>query len=291
MDLEKYGNYIGKTINEYVILDKKKVNNRAKYLMKCQVCGVEKWVWNPKLCKHGSFCEGKHYKTGSKLIGKQIGDYVVIKKNINNNRSSYTIKCTVCNSIQEVWNLHDRKHSECCKNFLSYITGEICGDFIVTNAYREERVYVDIECLVCGCKRTHVAYKDFKLTYKNNHSPRCTIKNTEKFPNKKLVQKLLRCYQSINTRIRLEPAYADVKNLFKDSVDFVTYVYDMFEKRLEEEHIPMRLLSIDRINPYGNYEKGNVRCLTIHEQQYNKKIHYKENVEAIEISPCGEKVE
>lgn len=291
LDSIKKGNYIGKTIDDYIILDKKRVNNRMKYFVKCKICGVEKWVWNAKNLKHGSFCEGRHYKPGSKIIGKKFGDYIVVRKNVTKNRSSYTIKCTVCNSVQEVWNLREKKHSEFCVNFTEYIIGTVHGDFIITNAYREDRVYVDIECLVCGCKRAHVSYKDFKLTFTNKHGNHCTIKNTEHFPNKKLVQKLLRCYQAINTRIRTEPAYADVKNLFKDSVDFVTYVYDMFEKRLQEEHIPMHLLSIDRINPYGNYEKGNVRCLTLHEQQYNKRIHYKESVEAIEISPCGEKVE
>ena len=288
---KKNGNYIGKKINDYIILDKKRVNNRMKYLMECQVCKIKKWVWNPKNSQHGSFCEGKNRKTGSKLIGKKYGDYIVIKKNVTKNRSSYIIKCTVCGSIQEVWNLKEKFHSEYCVDFLKYIIGETHGDFIITNAYRENRVYVDVECLKCGCKRSHVAYKDFKLAFKNQHGPICTIKNTEKYPNKQLIAKLLRCYQSINARIKREPAYSDIENHFKDSVDFVTYVYGMFDKRLKEENIPMHLLSIDRINPFGNYEKGNVRCLTLSEQQKNKRIHYKENVEAIEISPCGEKVE
>ena len=80
----------------------------------------------------------------------------------------------------------------------------------------------------------------------------------------------MRTFQNINSRIREESAYKDVKNLFIDSVDFVTYVYDFYDKRLKEG-IPLRKLSIDRINPFGNYEKGNVRCLTLSEQQKNKR--------------------
>lgn len=285
------GNYIGKQIGDYSIIEKKRVNNRMKYFVQCSVCGTKKWVWNIREYTHGSFCEGRRYRPGSKLIGKTIGDYIIVKKIVKNNRSAYVVKCPVCNSVQEVWNLKPKYHGEQCKDFLNFITGEIRGDFIVTNAYREERVYVDVECLKCGCKRFHISYKDFKTTFKNQHGRICTIKNNQKFPNKKLVSKLLRCYQAINTRIRLEPAYADIQNNFTDSVDFINYVYDMFDKRLREENIPMRELSIDRIDPFGNYEKGNVRCLTIHEQQYNKRIHHKENVEAIEISPEGEKVE
>lgn len=291
MDSMPVGNYIGKQIGDYSIIDKKRVNNRMKYLIQCNRCAKKKWVWNIKEYSHGSFCEGVYYKPGSKLIGKIMGDYIVVKKIVKNQRSAYVIKCTVCNSVQEVWNLKPKYHSEQCNNFLNFIIGETYGDFIITNAYREDRVYVDVECLKCGCKRFHVSYKDFKGIFRNQHGKICTIKNNEKFPNKKLVSKLLRCYQSINTRIRLEPAYADVKNNFIDSIDFINYVYNMFDKRLREEHIPMKELSIDRINPFGNYEKGNVRCLTLHEQQYNKRIHYKENVEAIEISPGGEKVE
>ena len=291
MNSNNIGNYIGKKVGDYIILDKKRVNNRIKYFVKCSICNTEKWTWNVKACVHGTYCEGNKRKTGSKLIGQKFGDYVVVKKLVEQNRSCYLIKCTICNSTQKVWNLREKKHSEHCKNFLNYILGEKNGDFIITNAYRKDRVYVDVECLKCGCKRYNVAYKDFKSSFKNKHGKICTIKNNNNFENKKLVSKLLRCYQSINTRIRLDPAYSDVQNKFIDSIDFINYVYDMFNKRLIEENIPMGQLSIDRINPFGNYEKGNVRCLTLHEQQYNTRIHYKENVEAIEISPCGEKVE
>lgn len=287
--MNKKGNYIGKEIGDYKILDKKRVNKRTKYFIECNVCGCKKWVFNVKEYSHGSFCDGKHRKTGSKLIGQMYGDYIVVDKIVKNNRSCYIVKCTVCHSVKEVYNLRNEYHNEHCKNFLQYIIGEVYGDFIIKKAYREDRVYVDLECLVCGCKRTHVAYKDLKLTFVNNHSSMCTIKNLERFPNKKLVNKLLRTYQNMNTRIRKEPAYKDVKNLFVDSVDFVTYVYDLYEKRLEEG-ISLEKLSIDRINPFGNYEKGNVRCLTISEQQKNKKVHYKESVETNENSVGDELV-
>lgn len=287
--MDKQGNYIGKKIGDYKILDKKRVNNRMKYFIKCDICDCEKWTFNAKEYYHGSFCEGKHRKTGSKLIGQMYGDYIVIDKIIKNNRSCYIVKCTICNSIKEVYNLRTEYHNEYCDNFLQYIIGEIHGDFIIKKAYKEDRVYVDLECLVCGCKRAHVSYKDLKLTFTNKHSSKCTIKNLNNFPNKKLVNKLLRTFCNINTRIRKEPAYKDVKNLFIDSVDFVTYVYDFYEERLKEG-IPLRNLSIDRINPFGNYEKGNVRCLTLSEQQKNKRIHYKESVETNENSVGDELV-
>lgn len=282
MDEIKRGNYVGKEIGDFVIIGKNKVNNRQKYLVRCLVCCVEKWTFNPNNLKHGTYCEGKKRKTGSKKIGQLYGDYIVVDKTIRNGRSSYIVKCTVCNSVKEVYNLREEYHSEHCNNFLKYILGEIIGDYIINKSYREDRVYVDVECLKCGAKRSHVAYKDFK-SQSNNHSKICTIKNVSKFGNKELVRKLLRTYANINIRIKKEKAYENVKNNFIDSVDFVTYVYDMYIERLNEGN-SLRSLSIDRINPFGNYEKGNVRCLTISEQQYNKRIHYKESVEAIENS-------
>lgn len=286
MDNIKRGNYIGKKVGDFTITGKTKVNNRVKYFIKCSVCGVEKFTFNPHNLKHGTYCSGRKRKTGSKKIGQMYGDYIVVDKIVKNNRSAYIVKCTVCNSVKEVYNLREERHSEMCNNFLNFILGDKIGDYIIKKSYKKDRVYVDVECLKCGAKRKNVAYKDFK-SHKNIHSKICTVKNTSKFANKELVRKLLRTYQNMNTRIRKEKTYKDVKNNFIDSVDFVTYVYDMYMERLNEGH-PLAKLSIDRINPFGNYEKGNVRCLTISEQQQNKRVHFKESVEAIENSACGE---
>ena len=287
---QKVGNYIGKIIQDYTIVDKFRENNRMRYIIKCSICGAERKVSNigNNIFLHGEKCLGKKRKIGSKKIGEQYGDYIVCSKEVINNRSAYTIKCTICNSIKTVYNLREEKHSEYCNNFTSYIIGNKIGDYIIKKAYREERIYIDCECLKCGAKRNHIAYKDFKNN-KNEHSKICTIKNLEKYPNKNLISKLLRTYQNMNTRIRINPAYKDVKNNFIDSVDFVTYVYSMYEKRLKEGKT-LEELSIDRINPFGNYEKGNVRCLTISEQQYNKRSNYN-NVETIENSLGEELVE
>lgn len=285
---KKIGNYIDKIIGDYVIVDKKRVNNRMKYLVRCNVCKTEKWIFNCKELFHGSDCEGRHRKTGSKLIGTVYGDYIVLEKIVKNNRSAYIVKCKICNSVKTVWNLRKEFHGEQCNNFINFILGEKFGDFIIKKARKLDRIYADVECLICGSKRDNIAYKDLKLIFSNKHSSICTIKNLSIYKNKKLVSKLLRTFQNMNTRIKKEPAYSDVKNNFLDSTDFVVYVYDMFNKRYVEENIPLDKLSIDRINPFGNYEKGNVRCLTLSEQQSNKKIHYKESVETIENSDCVE---
>ena len=285
---KKIGNYIDKIIGDYVIVDKKRVNNRMKYLVRCNVCKTEKWIFNCKELFHGSDCEGRHRKTGSKLIGTVYGDYIVLEKIVKNNRSAYIVKCKICNSVKTVWNLRKELHGEQCNNFINFILGEKFGDFIIKKARKLDRIYADVECLICGSKRNNIAYKDLKLIFSNKHSSICTIKNLSIYKNKKLVSKLLRTFQNMNTRIKKEPAYSDVKNNFLDSTDFVVYVYDMFNKRYVEENIQLDKLSIDRINPFGNYEKGNVRCLTLSEQQSNKKIHYKESVETIENSDCVE---
>lgn len=284
------GNFVGKIIGDYVIISKNRVNSRTKYKVRCNICNIEKWTFNVKKnYVHGTECLGKNRPIGSKLIGVKYGDYKVIKKIVKNNRSSYIVKCEICNSIKESYNLKVEYHSSLCKNFCDFILGMQVEDFMIVKSYKASGTFVDVKCMICGNLREHVSYSDFINNFKNKHSSTCTVKNTKRFKNKKLVKKLFRAYQNINSRIRLEKAYSNLTNNFKDSVDFITYVYHMFEERLNEH--PMSFLSIDRINPFGNYEKGNVRCLTLSEQQKNKKIHYKINVETIESSGRAEQVE
>lgn len=286
-----YGNFIGKQIGDYTIKDKDNSQRRIKYKVQCNICGIEKWIYNvSKPLIHGTYCQGMHRKIGSSIIGKKYGDYIVVEKLPNKNKHSlYKVKCTICNSVKETYNLKNLHHGTMCPNICNWIIGQIDNDFIITNAYKDtnniDTLKIDCKCLKCGAIRTNVTYHDFiSDNMKNTHGKICTIKNVKHFTNKKLVRKLLQTYQNMNTRIKKEKAYADIKNLFLDSTDFVCYVYDMFEKRHIEENIPLKELSIDRINPFGNYEKGNVRCLTLKEQQLNKRIHWKENVETIENS-------
>lgn len=208
-------------------------------------------------------------------IGRIVGDYIVLSKiNEKKTRSKYKLKCLICNSIIESYNIpKNRIHDENCINFENFIIGNIIKDYMIIKAYREERIYVDLLCLKCGSIRKHVTYKDFKLNYKNQHGKHCTILNTNHFDNKKLVRKLTRTFANIKTRISNKksstPKYLSLQTDFIDTTDFVVYMYPLYKERIENGE-DIKNLTIDRIDNRYGYLKKNVRCLTRKEQAYNK---------------------
>lgn len=228
----------------------------------------------------------------SRLEGTIRNDYLIIKKIIKNNRSAYLVKCMVCGSVKEIYNLDksNLRHSEYCPNFINHILGEIHGDYIIQKAYRKDRIYVDMECLICGSSRDKVAYKDIKSTFKNKHGIQCTIKNTKVFKNQELVKKLRRTFSNIKSRLRLANegsfkyrAYKNLTTDFKDATEFICFMYPLFEKRLSEG-TPMNELSVDRINPNKGYLRDNVRCLTLQEQHLNKRNTKKYCINGVEFT-------
>lgn len=205
-------------------------------------------------------------------IGRIVGDYVVIEKiNEKKKRSKYRLKCLVCGSIIESYNIpKNKKHSECCVRFCDFVVGEKIEDYMITNSYRDDRVYVDLICLKCGAVRIKVAYKDFKGLFKNKHGKHCTIQNSLKFENKKLVRKLTRTFANIKTRLynknKSTNTYLSLDTDFIDTVDFISTMYPLYEARLNDG-FDLSELSTDRIDTTLGYLKNNVRCLTISEQQ------------------------
>lgn len=214
--------------------------------------------------------------SNTNAIGRIVGDYVVIEKvNEKKSRSKYKLKCLVCGSILETYNIpKEKKHSEHCSSFCEFLLGVKIEDYMITKAYREDRTYVDLICLKCGAVRIRVAYRDFKVSFKNKHGKHCTIYNSSKFKNKQLVKKLTRTFANIKTRLfnknKSSEAYLNLTTDFLDTVDFISTMYPLYEERLKEGH-ELSELSTDRIDTTLGYLKNNVRCLTLSEQQKNKR--------------------
>ena len=145
---------------------------------------------------------------------------------------------------------------------------------------------VDIKCNICGIVRKNVAKKDFE-NHANLHGANCTVIATEKYPNKKIVRKLIRGYQNCRSRILLaekDEKYSNYKGLefgFDSSVQFVEDVYKSVEA-LVKEGIDLNDISLDRIDNTKGYVLGNVRGATRLTQNQNKRnsyIYYLDNIE------------
>lgn len=214
----------------------------------------------------------------SKKTGKQINDYVVLEKLVKNKRSYYKVQCIKCEHIKFTYNISERYmvHSpaSCREDYYKDMLGKEIGDFKITKIYVNRRAYADLECMICGSKRTKIAIKDL-VNFKNKHDKHCTIRNTEKY-EKTIVQKLLRTYNNCKTRIKKgnndEKKYIAYKNKefgFTDSVDFIEYCYPIIKKAMK--YNDLQVLTIERIDVNLGYVKGNIDFITLQEQQNNKK--------------------
>jgi hypothetical protein len=72
-------------------------------------------------------------------------------------------------------------------------------------------------------------------------------------------------WRGIQARCGKAPGYLDVQCRYDGFWDFY---WHMIELKFDGT------LTIDRINPFGHYERSNVRLATIAEQARNKRIHH-----------------
>lgn len=226
----------------------------------------------------------------SKRVGQIKGDFLILEKLVKNKRSYYKIECQICGDISYTYNITDKVlvHSDIkCKNTTAKnIIGFEINDFKVINAEYNKRLMLDVQCKICGAIRHNVAKKDFDIN-KNQHGIICTIKATDKYPDKKIVKKLIRGYQNCRMRILLSDSnekYYNYKGLefgYKNSAEFVEDVYESIEK-LVNEGIVLENISLDRIDNSKGYIIGNVRGAVGKTQATNKRnsyIYYLNNIE------------
>ncbi len=206
------------------------------------------------------------------IIGTKKFDYLVVNKiNESKKRSKYLVKCTICNNVKEVYNLSESQLSHtffsCRNTLIKNVIGEKNNDFIIVDSYYgNKRHMVDIKCLICNVLSKKIAYKDFKIN-KNKHGSRCTVLNTKKFKDKKLLRKLHRTYQGAKNRCTNpkcnSTSYFGRDFEFKDSTDFIVHMYPLLEDFIKNNpSIPISQVSIDRIDSNKGYKKNNVQWLS-----------------------------
>jgi hypothetical protein len=166
----------------------------------------------------------------------------------------------------------------------NYREGQIVGHFvllerqpsIVTKSGRANLRW-KVRCLICG----HETIRDTHNFKRNETETQCRCRNcpdhpdradgflSKKQPEYKIWVGIVgRCYNQKNKNY---PLYGARGITFHDiwRQSFKTFIDDV-GRRPSEQH------SLDRIDPYGNYEPGNVRWTTAKEQARNvRKIPHK----------------
>lgn len=226
----------------------------------------------------------------SKRVGQIKGDFLILEKLVKNKRSYYKVQCQVCGDISYTYNITDKVlvHSDIkCKNTtVQNIIGFEINDFKVIDARYNKRLMLDVQCKICGAIRHNVAKKDFDI-HSNRHGAICTIKATNKYPNKKIVKKLIRGYQNCRMRVLLSETndkyrnYQGIEFGYKNTSEFVEDIYASIEQ-LVNEGVSLEKISLDRIDNTKGYIIGNVRGAIGKTQATNKRnsyIYYLDNVE------------
>lgn len=270
-------------IGDMLILNKTEYkHNHQYYLVKCIKCGHIREVSKPNLLKgkgniHSStICREDYFK---EFIGKEYGDYVVLKYKEKTNQ--LLLKCKYCNSSREVSEseLYNRFHNPhtCKEEYYVSKIGEIMGDFkILDIEYNNKTKAYEclVECLKCNRNR----WIKFKSLKKGKFSHKNCI---ELLPKDKITKTLKMRYDNIIQRTS-NPNNSNFKNYggrgikceFNDFIEF----YDTYRHKLEQDIT----LTFDRIDVDGDYSYDNIRLITHKEQQSNKRntkyfLAYKDN--------------
>lgn len=241
-------------------------------------------IYNMIELKNNHIIQEPKIKKISNMIGKVIGDYKVLEKLIINKRSCYKVQCCICGEIKYNYNITERymKHNRttCKETYCKSLIGRTFGDFTVIEAYHDKRAWVDLQCNICGNIRIGIAEK-LLYKYKYKHDKTCAKLTQCEFENKEVANKLIKTFQNCKTRIRLgnegDERHLEYKGLdfgFDNSVEFLKYTYPLFINALNEKQCDVKDLSIDRINTFKGYIKGNIRFSTKKEQNTNKALSY-----------------
>lgn len=157
--------------------------------------------------------------------------------------------------------------------------GEIYGDFEITKLCRvkersgKNQIMYEVTCTICG--RSKLLRKSFIVKNQRVSHRSCTELIR---PKDELYYRLRSVHEGMRTRTTNEKQYSH-KNYKHVSSDYYKYFVDFYDDLFESfvEHLENHdSTTLDRINPYGNYEKGNVRWATREEQNQpeNKRLNY-----------------
>lgn len=216
----------------------------------------------------------------SKRVGKVIYDYLVLEKLVTNKRSQYRVECTKCGNEKLTYNLNEAtmSHTEnSCKNaYAKSFENNEYGDFKVIKSYYDRRLLLDLKCSICGEIRVGIPERDMEKV-SNTHGIYC-VKNNSKY-DKNLINKICRTYSNCKTRIRKgnegDPKYELYKGKEFGFDSSLEMFYELYDNLLEQsEKYPLDKLTIDRIDTNLGYIKGNVRFITMKEQNCNKNNSY-----------------
>lgn len=273
---------VGEIIGDYECIEKDiyVINNNIQHKWKCKICGHE---------TIDSYNNIKKSHTHSyKKCDKEFFDLEWKNKVINDMQiteyiepSNIKLKCIYCGTeriIERSQLNHFLKlktklqciNDDCRLNRLLQHDKMTAIDTYTKNGIR----YVKYMCNDCGAIRESM-YTNF---IKAEHClQRCSKYFYEYYGATKDEIKFMRgSWSSILLRTEKDKHYLEVKNLYKDYIDFIKDILPKLQKYKKKHNIEnikskKNAYSIDRINPNGHYEPNNTRIASVKLQSINQK--------------------
>ena len=217
------------------------------------------------------------------FIGDIIDDVEVISFEYKDNNyvKHYKVRCKVCGHekilTSSALKLHRQtKHNNrTCKYLQNYDDkiGLIVNDYKIIK--RLDKKYKSVpyylaKCMVCGCEY-ETTIGNFKR-FGNKHENCTTHLSNNKYLNR--FRKIYSCmrYRTTNPKSDKYKFYGGIGISSEYYSDFIVFYNELFESY--KKHVDKygeKNTTLDRIDPKGNYEKGNVRWATVLEQANNKR--------------------
>ena len=138
-----------------------------------------------------------------------------------------------------------------------------CGtvkEFYISNIAPKKNARYTVSC---GCKKSEIT------SAKNK---------THGMSNTRFYKRWRSMFDRISPKYICAKDYKDVTICERWS-KFNNFYKDMFDSyKLHKDIFGERQTTLDRVNPFGNYELSNCRWATFSEQNYNTKKHYDNNL-------------
>ena len=215
-------------------------------------------------------------KKSEDLSGQRFGKLTLIKK-VGKDKSGHAIYECVCDcgntTTANVIRLKNGQKKSCgClrgKNTYKDLTGKRFGHLLVLGRAESKNHHVKYEC-ICDCGNHMIAdaygLKTGQTTHCGCIPPKHGLIHTRLYSIWCGMKK--RCYYQKSPNYKSYGGRGvKVCDEWKD--DFKVFYEWAMNNGYSDE------LTIDRINPFGNYEPSNCRWATNEEQQYNKRANYK----------------
>ena len=216
-------------------------------------------------------------------IGKQIDDMIVLELDhiTKNHVKYYRVRCVKCNNEKLIQMPRLKRHEDTKHDNRKYYLPEYdenigltINDYTIIKRldrkYRTEHYYL-AKCNICGIT-FETTIGNFKRGYGTTHSE-CT----NHLPKDKYIKRFRKIYSCMRYRT-CNPNYNEYylyggrginSDYYEDFIVFYNELFESYKNHVDE--FGEKDTSLDRINPNGNYEKGNVRWATCKEQANNKR--------------------